>query len=52
MPQSGHDASVRIALVHNPGSGRGSDAAELAGALRAAGATEVTTRAIRLAVPR
>ena len=39
-------ASVRIALVHNPGSGRGSDAEELAAALRHAGATEVTTRAI------
>lgn len=37
---------MRIALVHNPGSGRGSDAAELADALRAAGADEVTTRAI------
>lgn len=46
MPRSGHDASVRIALVHNPGSGRGSDADELAAALRDAGAAEVTTRAI------
>lgn len=37
---------MRIALVHNPGSGRGSDARELADALRDAGATEVTTHAI------
>lgn len=44
--RSGHDAPVRIALVHNPGSGRGSDAAELAEALRVAGAADVTTVAI------
>lgn len=37
---------MQIALVHNPGSGRGSDAEELADALRAAGAAEVTTHAI------
>jgi diacylglycerol kinase family enzyme len=44
--RSGHDGCVRIALVHNPASGRGSAAAELTEALRAAGATDVTTRAI------
>lgn len=37
---------VHLTLVHNPGSGSGSDADELAAALRAAGAAEVTTRAI------
>lgn len=37
---------MRLALVHNPGSGRGSDADELAAALQDAGAGEVTTRAI------
>ncbi|MBJ7328502.1 MAG: hypothetical protein JHC95_01310 [Solirubrobacteraceae bacterium] len=37
---------MRLVLVHNPGSGRGSDADELADALRDAGATEITARAI------
>lgn len=45
-PVSGHDGPVRVTLVHNPGSGRGSDAGELAEALRAAGAAHVTPRAI------
>lgn len=43
---TGHDGPVHVTLVHNPGSGKGSDADELAAALRDAGATEVTPRAI------
>lgn len=46
VPPSGHDGPVRITLVHNPGSGKGSDADELAEALRGAGATHVSPRAI------
>ncbi|UUY04477.1 hypothetical protein LRS13_02780 [Svornostia abyssi] len=37
---------MHLTLVHNPGSGKGSDADELASALRDAGATDVSLRAI------
>lgn len=37
---------MHLTLVHNPGSGKGSDADELATLLREAGATDVTLRAI------
>ncbi len=43
---TGHDGPVHVTLVHNPGSGKGSDAEELATALRDAGATHVAPRAI------